>query len=141
MPCSPPRGYYQRRMPSELSPGRRRGLLIVTFAFSFFTLNAWGQVFSSFVGWSDEPGLLLVLQTLSGAAAYATALGTWRRLPWAPVAAVSYGMITGGLILSLGPILDLPAEARTSLPVGALSVVLIGAGVALYLRSAIAGPR
>lgn len=116
-------------------PRRRIGLVIGVVLLALLCLNAWAQVFRSLVGWDDNPPLLVAWQTVSGAIACVAALGAWRRRPWAPAAAVLYGLVTGTMISMLESIIDLGPEARGGLAVSALVVVCLSLALAWSVRS------
>ncbi len=128
--------------PPPVAPHPRRiGLTIVSIAFALLCLVQWGTVVRVALGFDYEPRLLVLLKLLSGAAAYAAAVATVRRRPWAATAALIFGIVTATLILSVGPLVGLDPAARRGLIPGALSMLLIGTGLALYLRSALRTPR
>ena len=112
-------------------------MAIVAVVFLLFGLNAFAQMAATLFGSGGDPLLLVLLQTLVGAAGIATAIGAWRARPWAAASALAYGVITGGMIISLGPMLDLEADARPGLLVGGITVLLIGVAAAWYLRRAL----
>ena len=112
------------------SPGR----VVVAIIFALLALNAWGQVALVLVGRSDDPTTLTLLQSLVGATAALAAVASWSGARWAPAAALSYGVVTGAMIVLLDPLLDLGPEARSGLWLGALVVLLVSAGLAWYLR-------
>ncbi len=119
---------------------RRVGLFIVIIAFALLTLNSWGQFVMAALGQMRQPRLLTVLHLVGGAAAYAAAYGTWRRRRWAAWASAAWGVILAVLIFAVGPTSGMPPEERRGLIPGALSVLMIGGGLALYLRNAIRPP-
>jgi hypothetical protein len=119
------------------STGRRVGFVFITAIFALLALNAWGQVAQVVLRRNTMPLALSLLQLVSGAAAYAASVGTFRRRPWAWKAALAWGLITAAMISSLGSLLDLPPEARGGLTLGSLSCLMIGGGLALFLRSVI----
>jgi peptidoglycan/LPS O-acetylase OafA/YrhL len=113
---------------------RSRGRTILAVAFALLAANAWAQVALVALGHSDDPGALTTLQALIGLSAVAAAWGSWAGRRWAPGAAVAYGLITGGMIASLGPLLDLEPDARGGLWVGGAAVLVLAIGCAWYLR-------
>lgn len=115
-------------------PRPTNGRIALAALFMFLGLNALVQAVDAVMGRSDDPMLLSVLQIFVGIAGVSTSVGSWRGARWAPMAAVAYGVITGGMIVALGPILDLESEARQGLLVGGVSVLLVGLGAAWYLR-------
>ena len=123
--------------PPAAADPRRTGLTIVAVAFALLCLVQWGTVVRVALGFDYEPRLLVLLKLLSGAAAYAAAVGTVRRRPWAAMASFVFGVVTAALILAVGPVVGLDAEERRGLLSGALSMLLIGTGLGLYLRSAL----
>ena len=113
---------------------RSRGRTVLAVLYGLFTLNAWVEALLSLFGSSDDPGVLTALQVAIGVAgAFATA-GSWRGARWAPVAALVYGAITGGMLVALPFILGLEPEARGGIWAGAAGVVLFSLGAAWYLR-------
>ena len=119
---------------------RSRGSIILVVVFTLFGLNAWVQVINSIIGRNDDPTALVILQVLVGTAGIAAARGTWSRARWAPIAAVSYGVVTGAMLVSLGPLLDLDAEAVRGIWIGAAAVLLFGLWAGWYLRRQAASP-
>ena len=110
------------------------GRVVVAAVFALLALNAWAQVALVPLGGSDDPAALTALQALIGAAGAAAAWGTWRSARWGAAAAVAYGVLTAGMLLALGPLLELPSDARGGLRVGAAAVLLFALSSALYLR-------
>ena len=102
--------------------------------FALLTVNAWAQALLTAIGRSSDPPTLLMLQVLIGATAAATTIGIWRGRSWAAGAALGYGVITGGMIVSLEHILGLGSDARGGLWMGGAMVMLFAALVAWYLR-------
>jgi hypothetical protein len=115
------------------APTRRRaaGLMIVAVLFALLALNALKEAF-----WSDSPPALRALQALVAATAAATAWGAWIGAGWSIALATLYGLIAGGMVVALGPMLDLPTEARGGLWVGGAVVLLFSLACAWYLRRA-----
>jgi hypothetical protein len=107
--------------------------LIVGILFTFLCLNAWVQIGLALMGGSDDPLLLRSWQFISGGAAGAAAIGAFRLRPWAPHAVITYGLITGTMIVALGPMLELDRGERGGLLVGAGAVALFCTGMAFYL--------
>jgi hypothetical protein len=114
----------------------RRARAQVAFAvlFAVLTLNAWVQVVFVALGRSDDPPALMALQTLVGATAAGAAWGSWTSARWAPAVALLYGIVTGAMLLSLGPLLALEPQARGGLWTGAAAVFAFALGSAWYLR-------
>ena len=113
---------------------RSVGRTILSIVFALLALNAWAQGVLGLVGESSDPALLIALQAIIGATAAATAWSAWTGARWAAWAALAYGLVTAGMIVSLGPILDLSAQARSGLPLGAVVVLAVAALAAWYLR-------
>lgn len=102
--------------------------------FSLLALNAWSQVVLTLANRSSDPAWLVAAQAVIGAAAAATALGSWLGWRWAPLAAVAYGLLTAGMLLALGPMLELPPDSIGGLQLGALVVLGIGLASGWFLR-------
>ena len=117
--------------------GHLIGTRVVAVLFALLALNAVNEVLSMVSGDSDGPLALAALQTLTGLSATATAFGAWVRARWAPVVAVLYGAVAGAMIVALGPLLDMPAEERGGLLIGAGVVLLFSLACAAYLRWAL----
>jgi hypothetical protein len=107
------------------------GQIIVAVLFALLSLNAFLEVVSS-----DSPPMLRALQALVGATAAATAWGAWTAARWSPVLATLYGLTAGGMVASLGPMLDMPVEERGGLWVGAVVILVVSLACAWYLRRA-----
>src|SRR5690606_27927453 len=85
----------------------------------------------------SEPLLLFVGHLVCLTAALVAAVSCWGGLPWAWGAVAAYGLAGAVLSLSLGPVLVLPAGARTGLqPAAAVVLVLAGLGAWRLRRSA-----
>jgi hypothetical protein len=112
---------------------RSVGRVVLAAVFALLALNAFWQVGLGVWG-EGEPPLITALQALVGAAAASAGYGSWIGARWAPAIAALYGVIGGGMIVSLGPVLDLPAEARTGLWTGGAVVLVFGLGSAWWLR-------
>ena len=97
--------------------------------FAFLAVNAWQEV-----GDEGSPTTLSVLQALVGAVAVAAGWGAFRGARWAPAASALYGVVTAGMLIALGPILEMPGDERGGLWVGAGAVLLLALGIAWYLR-------
>ena len=113
---------------------RSWGRVALSIIFAALALNAWVQVLLVALGRGDDPAALVAMQVLVGVTGLAAAWGSWRGARWAPAAALAYGIATAAMLVSLGPLLDLPAEARPGILAGA-AAMLAGAGAgAWYLR-------
>jgi len=113
---------------------RTPGQIAVTVIYALLALNAWAQVILVPLGRSGDPPLLTTLQFLIGAAAAVAAWGSWSATKWAPTAIVIHGLTTAGMLAGLGPMLDLPGDARPGLWIGAGAVILWSLVFAWYLR-------
>lgn len=118
----------------------RWGLVAVAVLLALLAVNALWDVARGAFGWNDSPPLLMVLQSVSSMLAGAAALGAWRRARWAPLLIVLYGAVTGGMIVALRPILDLPAEALPGLAISGGLVLGVCLLLAWFARRAIARP-
>jgi hypothetical protein len=108
--------------------------MVLAVVFGLLALNAWLQVAFVAAGRSDDPLLLTALQVVIGAAGAAAGRGSWTAGRWAPAAAVAYGVVTAGMLLGLGPLLDLAADARGGLWASAAAVFAFALWSAWYLR-------
>jgi len=88
------------------------GRQVLAVVFALLALSAWWEVVNDVIGTNDSPRILALLQTIVGAMAAAAAWGSWKGARWAPAFALLYGVIAGGMVASLGPMLDLPAGDR-----------------------------
>ena len=107
------------------------GRVIVAILFALLAANALKEAV-----WSDSPPTLRLWQGLVAALAAATAWGAWSGAGWSVALAVLYGFIAGAMVVSLGPMLDMPVEERGGLWAGGAVVLIIGLVCAWYLRRA-----
>ena len=114
--------------------GHLIGTRIVAVLFALLGLNALNELLSMVSGTSDGPAALAVLQAVVGLAAITTAFGAWTGARWAPLLAAVYGVITGGMIVALGPLLEMPAEERGGLLVGGAIGLAFALACAGYLN-------
>jgi len=115
---------------------RRKPLgLVLGAIFGVLALIDWAQVLLALLGRSDNPSTLIALHFGTGAAAAASGWGSWRRKPWTPIAAVTYGVLTAALLLALPSLLNLPLDARAGLRAGAAAVLLFALLSAAYFRA------
>ena len=115
---------------------RRKPLgLVLGAIFGVLALIDWAQVLLALLGRSDNPSTLIALHFGTGAAAAASCWGSWRRNPWTPIAAVTYGVLTAALLLALPSLLNLPLDARAGLRAGAAAVLLFALLSAAYFRA------
>ena len=126
----------------ETTPRRRPvGRTVLAVVFALLGLSAWWQVVGDLMDRSNEPLTVTGLQVIVGATALATAWGSWVGARWAPVLALLYGVITGGMVASLGPLLDLPADARQGLWTGAAVILVFSLLCAWWLRRSLRRER
>jgi hypothetical protein len=120
---------------------RPRGRTVLVAVFALLALSAWWQVVGDVLDRSNEPLILTGLQVIVGAVAAAAAWGGWTGARWAPAFALLYGVIAGGMVASIGPILALPAESRSGLWTGAAIVFGFGLFSAWWLRRSLRRAR
>ena len=120
---------------------RSRGRAVLAVVFALLALSAWWQVVQDVTGANAAPRILTVLQAIVGAIAAAAGWGAWKGARWAPAFALLYGVIAGGMVASLGRILDLPAESRSGLWTGGTIVLLIGLWSAWWLQRSLRRER
>ena len=113
--------------PTRRSPGR----IIVAVLFALLTVNALKEAF-----WSDSPPALRALQAIVGVLAAATTWGAWSGARWSAALATIYGVVAGGMVVSLGPMLDMPVEERGGLWVGGAVILVFSLACAWFLRRA-----
>lgn len=89
---------------------------------------------------ADVVPLIGLFHVLSGVSGVVAGVAAWRRAYRAPLAVVVWGVINIAFILSLGPLLDLPAEATKDFPVGAAVLALLAGAMAWYLTRVRARP-
>jgi hypothetical protein len=124
-----------------MPPGPRPiGLVVVAVVFALMAVNDGTKVSPFLLGGDDDPPALSMLHLAAALAAAAVAVGSWRAARWAPVAALAWTVVTIALIASLDSLLDLPAEARPGLLLGAVIIAALGGVVAWYLRRRVTQP-
>lgn len=129
-------------MPSLHEPAQpRRGPRVAAVVLFLLSVNALAQAVRWAFGWDQNPAVLGVEQTLSGISAIVAAVGAWRLHRWSARWAALYGAVTGTMIATLGPVLDMPANERSGLWIGASVVVVVAGGIAWYLHRALAPNR
>ena len=107
------------------APSRRSaGRTVIALLFVVLALSAWQQVFDD------------VRKALIGALAAPTSWGAWIGARWSAALAAAYGIVTAGMLVSLGPLLAMPVEERGGLLIGAGVVLVITLPCAWYLRRA-----
>ncbi len=126
-----PREHAGSRTPPRIGPR------IVAVLLCAFAINALAQGVRWTLGWDTSPFILGAEQWLSGSVALAAAIGAWRHAPWAPAATALYALLVGTLIGTLGPVLELDAEASRSVMWSGLAVAGMVFGIAFYLWRAL----
>jgi hypothetical protein len=81
----------------------------------------------------DPPGLL-VTHVLTGALAGLAACGIWGGRRWAVLVVLSWGAVTCGMLVALGPVLEVPPAERPGLWLGAAVVAGGTLAASWYLR-------
>ena len=109
------------------------GAKVIAVLFALLALNAVNELLDMVSGTSEGPVALAVLQGLVGMSGAATAFGAWIGARWAPALAVVYGVIAAAMVVALGPLLEMPAEERGGLLVGAAIVLAFALACAAYL--------
>ena len=115
---------------NDTSPPRRSvGRILIAALFALLTVNALMEAFLS-----ESPPPLRALQAVVGVLAAATTWGAWSGTRWSYAAATGYGFVAGGMIVALGPMLDMPMEERSGLWAGAAVVLVFALACAWFLR-------
>lgn len=124
-------------------PATRRvlGARILAVVFALLALSAAMEAVRGALQPHDEPPPLSVMQAIVATLAALSAVGAWRLTRWGAWTALAYGLVAGGMIASLGRLLDLDAEARRGLWTGAAAVILFGVWAWWYLRRAVRRAR
>lgn len=122
--------------PSSTDSASRRPLsaTIIAVCFALFALNATAQVVLRLIGESSDPVLLMSWQSLVAASGWAAAVLAWRQHRAAVLFAVLYGVITGTMIVALGRILELGADAQNGLWASGAVVLVLSLALAWALR-------
>jgi hypothetical protein len=113
---------------------RSRGRTALAIVLGILGATALVEMLLTLAGVVDDPRPLAVFQGCMAVTAIAGAVGSWRMSRWAPVAALLYGAVTTSMLLVLGPLINLDAEARRGLLSGAASALLFALWAAWYLR-------
>jgi hypothetical protein len=111
------------------SPRRTIGRIVIALLFALLAVNALMEAFEP-----DVPPPLRAMQALVGALAVATTWGAWSGARWSYAAATAYGFVAGGMVASLGPMLDMPVEERGGLWIGAAVILVFSLACAWFLR-------
>ena len=139
--CTPP---ISAHGPSPVNAGPLGGTTLTHPEMSFVAAGlfillclAHGHLVSTVVlGQGTEPAIVFAGHLVCLVLAIICAAAIWRRRLWAWRSVVAYGVALAILILSLGPALQLPSDARVGLWISAGSVVaLSSAGAWLLYRS------
>lgn len=129
-------------MPDAIAKRPRSiGAAIIAVIFSLLALSAASEAVRGALRPYDEPPPLSIMQAIVATLAALAAAGAWRRARWSAWAGLAYGLVAGGMILSLGALLDLDAAARRGLWVGAIWVIVFGLWSWWYLRRVAARSR
>ena len=112
---------------------RSIGGVVLAVVFGLLSLNAWWQVGENALG-GGSPAMLIALQVLCGVVAAVAAWGSWTSARWGTSAALIYGVVAGGMVAGLGPMLDLPPESRGGLWTGAAIILAFALVSAWWLR-------
>ena len=121
---------------AENTKGRSWGRIVVAVLYAVLAAAAANEAFLIFTGSDDSPRAIGSLQAVVAAAGFAAAWGSWSGARWAFIAALAYGVTVCTLLLSLGPILDLGADERGGIMVGAAIMAAVSLAAAWYLRRA-----
>ena len=115
---------------------RRRpvAIWIVAGVFLLLSLNALVQVAMHLMSMNTDPVALALLQLLTGSAALAAAVTTWRRSGSAWIWALVYGATALLLLGSLGPILDLESDEVRGIWIGGGVLAALSVVASWYLR-------
>jgi len=87
---------------------------------------------------SQDPRALVAEHVLVAIVGLIAGYGLWRGARWAPWALAGNGVLIAALIVSLGPLLQMDAAARGGLWTGAVTIALITAAGAWYVRRRVA---
>lgn len=119
-------------------PRRRRsiGPTVVAVVFALLALSAAREAIRGALRPHDEPPPLSIMQAIVATLAALSAVGAWRGTRWGAWTGLAYGLVTGGMILSLGALLDMDAAARRGLWAAAIPVIVFGIWAFWYLRRA-----
>ena len=118
------------------SRARAIGTRILAAIFALLALSAASEAVRGALRPHDEPPPLSIMQAIVATLAALAAVGAWRRARWSAWAGLGYGLVAGGMILSLGGLLDLDAAARRGLWTAAAAVIVFGVWAFWYLRRA-----
>ena len=117
---------------NDTSPPKRSiGRILIAVLFALLALNALMEAVES-----DIPPPLRALQSVVGVLALATTWGAWSGARWSYAAATAYGFVAAGMIVALGPMLDMPVEERGGLWIGGGVVLVFSLACAWFLRRA-----
>jgi len=115
---------------NDTTPPRRSvGRILIALLFALLALNAFMEAVEP-----NMPPPLRALQALVGVLAAATTWGAWSGARWSYAAATAYGFVAAGMIVALGPMLDMPVEERGGLWIGGGVVLVFSLACAWFLR-------
>jgi peptidoglycan/LPS O-acetylase OafA/YrhL len=109
-----------------------RKLLVILFA--LLALNGFEEALKRLIDPADTPVALAWLQLITGSLATAAGIGLWRRTRWAPIVIVLWGLEAATMVVLLGPILQLEADARAGLWPGAVAILVIAGLCTWYAK-------
>lgn len=109
------------------------GRFVLVIMFSLISINALREAYLQATTSGQRWWTMLLLQLISGLLALGSVVALLRRARWTKAIIGAWGVFCAAFVASLGALLDLPADARPGLWIGA-AVVLVMAGVSvLYL--------
>jgi hypothetical protein len=115
-------------------PRRPIGFTILAVVFGLASASAFGEVVNYLLSRSEDPLALFAFQLATATTGLLSAVGIWRRALWAPLAVLSYGVVTATLVSLLGPMLDLAPEERSGLWTGAAAILVFALLSAWYVH-------
>lgn len=118
-----------------------RGRMMLAVVYGLLSLSAWIQVGGDLFGTGDEQRMLTGLQAMTATSAALAAWAIWAGMRWAPAAAILYGVIAGGMVASLGHLVDMPANERGGLWTGTVFILGFALWSAWWLRRALRRER
>lgn len=110
------------------------GVIVLTIVFGVLALADVVQLGQAARGLHPDPPSLLIVHGITGLCAGAAAVGTWRSREWASILVLSWGVITAGMLVALGPVLDTPEAERPSLWLASGVVLVFSSLAAVYLH-------
>jgi hypothetical protein len=115
---------------------RRIGRIIASGGLLFGANNAlhqaWGEA-SDIINRTGQPlPLVLAFQSTIAVLGAAAAFGVWKRARWSAKMTVAWGVVTASFVALLEWLLDLGAETRGGLLVGAAVILVVAAVIARF---------